>query len=730
MAKMSKRKKKKINRIILLVVISLLLGALLILSPKIIKVMQLYQHAKTLAQNSTSSTFKEAKTTIIFDTYGNQLCTMKNEKDLYYVSFEDIPKTLRDAFIVMEDRDFYSHGGIDLKAIVRAVIANQKSNEIEQGASTITQQLARNIFLTQDVTWERKIEEMFLAQELEKMYSKNQILEFYLNNIYFGNGYYGVEAAARGYFNKSVSELSLSQQILISAIPNSPSRNDPLTSIDTVIRRRDLILSEMYDHDYISSMNYYTAVSEEIILEQPEIERNNSVETYARHCATESLMSSTGFVFQYNFDDDESYQRYMDLYYDAYTQSQNKLLSGGYMIYTSIDMEIQEMLQKSIDDNLAGNIEMSSEGIYKLQGAGTCIDNMTGNVVAIVGSRNQNLAGYTLNRAYQSYRQPGSSIKPLIVYMPYLQKENTPDTIVNDIPIEDGPKNADGTYSGTITLRTAVQWSRNTVAWNIYQEISPVIGSGFLLNMGFHKIWMDKQVDAAALGGFTYGVSTEEMAGAYAAIVSDGIYRRPTCIKSIIDTTGRTVINEELRTKLKIYESNACRMMTDMLKTVVERGTGTNANIKNAVVAGKTGTTNDDKDAWFCGYSHYYTSAVWIGYDLPEPMPNGGTYATSIWRDFMQELHEGLGRVDFPVYENPKSETATKESTTAAETEAATETQTIAETESTAENTTTASDTEATTVEQSTEVQTKTYPQEDWDSEMRDDPDAETSFGM
>lgn len=699
----------------------MLLGALFLISPKLLKVMQLSKDAKALAAGSTVSTFKDSKTTIILDTYGEQLCTMKNEKDLYYVSFEQIPKTLQNAFIVMEDQSFYSHSGIDYKAIVRAVIANQKSNSIEQGASTITQQLARNIFLTQDVTWERKIEEIFLARELEKMYSKEQILEFYLNNIYFGNGYYGVEAAAKGYFNKSVADLTLSQQAYIAAIPNNPSRNDPFTKPDNVIARRNLILGEMYENDYINSMNYYSAMDEKIVLEQPVVTKNNSVETYARHCATEAMMHEYGFVFRNNFESDSEYEVYVNSYEVHYTYCQNKLLSGGYTIYTSIDMGIQEKLQKAVDDNMAGQQEMSSEGVYEFQSAATCIDNSSGNVVAIVGSRSQDLTGYTLNRAYQSYRQPGSSIKPLIVFTPYLQKGSNPDSIVMDMPIENGPGNADGTYSGAMTLRDAVKWSRNTVAWNIYQEITPKVGIGFMLNMGFHKVWMDKEYNAVALGGFTYGVSTEEMAGGYAALVNDGVYRQPTCIVKILNSSGRTIVDESIRGTVKIYDTNSSRMMTDMMKTVIDSGTGTNAQVQNAVVAGKTGTTNDDKDAWFCGYSRYYTTTVWVGYDMPRTIAGGGTYPTSIWRDFMTAVHEGLPKLDFEIYKEDNDTSATQETTTQEETA---QQETVTETTTSETVVPTDSGQPTTKADENATAAKPTYPQTDWDAEQKDDEDA------
>ena len=659
--------------------------------------MQLAKDAKSMADESTVDTFKDGKTTVIYDKNGDQLCTMKASKDMYYIDFDNIPSVLADSFVVMEDRDFYNHSGIDIKAIIRAIIVNRKSDTIVQGASTITQQVAKNVFLSQEVTWERKIKEIFLAWELEKMYSKEQILEFYLNNIYFSNGYYGVEAAAKGYFGKSVSELSVSEQAFIAAIPNNPTKYNPLTNYDATLSRRNLILKELRDADYIDSMTYNTAVEEDIVVTgsgEKVSTKNNSVETYARHCATEELMKYYGFVMRNNFDSEDEYNEYEDLYQKYYSSCQQMLINGGYTVYTSIDPDAQEALQNSIDKNLAGYTTVGDDGVYEFQGAATCIDNSTGNVVAIVGSRSQELDGYTLNRAYQSYRQPGSSIKPIVVYTPYLQQGNTPDTIVTDEKIDGGPNNADGSYAGQMTLRTAVMKSKNTVAWKIYRDdITPKMGIGFLLNMGFHRVWMDKSTNAVALGGFTYGVSTEEMAGAYATIINDGMYRQPTCVTKITNTSGRAIVDTSDR-EVRVYDTNSCRMMTDMLRSVVTGGTGVGAEPSNAIVAGKTGTTNGNKDAYFCGYSQYYTMAVWTGYDYPKTQNSVKTI--SIFRDFMEAVHKGKEKVEFKTAsgvttKQTKTETQsqTQEETTATEEETTT-TQVQATTQSQTQKTTAA----------------------------------------
>lgn len=287
--------------------------------------------------------------------------------------------------------------------------------------------------------------------------------------------------------------------------------------------------------------------------------------------------------------------------------------------------------------------------------------------------------------------------------MPYLQLGNNPDTIVNDEKIDGGPSNADGVYAGQMTLRTAVSKSKNTVAWKIYRDdITPKAGIGFLLNMGFHKIWMDKSTNAAALGGFTYGVSTEEMAGAYATIVNDGEYRQPTCVEKILNTSGKAIVDTSKRGS-RVYDTNSCRMMTDMLRTVVTSGTGVGAEPSNAIVAGKTGTTNSNKDAWFCGYSQYYTTAIWMGYDYPKTLSSVKTLA--IFKDFMYDIHKDKKKVEFKTANG----SYTKKNQTETETQSQTEEQTTTQQETTTVTPTTKAAT--TTQQATTKAQTPTTQQ-------------------
>lgn len=664
---LTRRKKRRIRRIILAVLGIIICIAAVISLPTVMKVLKLRNEAVAIAAKSKADDFKSTQTTVAYDSKGSVLLTMRASKDMYYVTYSEIPQVIKDAFVVTEDKKFYSHKGIDYFSILRAIIANQKSDEIEQGASTITQQLARNVYLKQEVTWDRKITEMFLARELEKKYSKQQILEFYINNIYFANGYYGIEAAARGYFSKGVSELTTSEMVFLAAIPNSPGRYDPVKNINSTLERRNLVLLQMYEDGKLNTVSYHTALGEEIVLNEQQNHHNNYVDTYVKRCATESLMKAYGFSFQNNFENESAYNAYCDKYDQFYSTCQQKLFGGGYTIYTSIDTDKQKALQEAVDNALADETEVNDEGVYALQGAATCIDNSTGNVVAIVGGRTQDYDGYTLNRAYQSYRQPGSTIKPLNVYTPYLQLGATPDSIVTDEAIEGGPANADRNYSGDMTLREAVRVSKNTVAWSIYEKITPKAGTAFLIKSGFRKVFVDKDRVAGALGGFTYGVTTEEMAGGYAAIENDGIYRTPTCITQITTIDGREIVNTSDR-GTKVYEKDACRMMTDMLQTVVSEGTGAAAAIDNAIVAGKTGTTNDNKDSWFVGYSRYYTTSVWVGYDMPKTITRSINDNKTIWHDYMEKIHAGMPQLPFAQYTVKQAESATQQASSKAAT--------------------------------------------------------------
>lgn len=616
-------------------------------------ILKLQSDAKEKVYASDLNTFRASQTSTVYDTNGKVISSIRSIKDVYYLEYEEIPKVFVDAMVVSEDRKYLQHGGVDYIANVRAAIALIKNKGRKtQGASTITQQLARTIFLSYDKTYERKIAEIYIAEAMEKKYSKTQIMEFYLNNIYFANGRYGIQAASKAYFGKNVKDLSISQAAFLCAIPNNPNLYNPITNYENTIKRRDRIIRQLYDEGKITLSDYDNAREETIKLLEQKTEKNNYVDTYVTYSVVRSLMTQRGFQFRNEFEDEEDKKAYQTSYEEMYTSCQKNMYTAGYQIYTSIDMKKQELLQKSVDNALKKFKDVGKDKIYELQGAAVCIDNKTGKVVAIVGGRSQDLGGYTLNRGYQSYRQPGSSIKPLVVYTPAFEKGYTPVTSVVDKPFKDGPKNSGGKYNGKMKLQRAVELSKNTVAWKVFEDITPKVGLEYLHKMNFSRIVDSDYNLASSLGGLTYGVSPVEMASAYAALENDGYYRMPTCVIKILDADGNEIVNNKPKTK-QIYMENASKTMTEVLTGVIKNGTGRGLGLKNTVSAGKTGTTNDKKDGWFCGYTPYYTTTVWVGYDMPKSMPDltGGTYPGTIWHNFMNQIHNSSMKDTFEFYD-------------------------------------------------------------------------------
>ena len=654
--KKQKRQKNPVERaigIVLKIIIALLLaivviGGVLIYMKYGKKLIAMESDAKKIVSKSTMETFRQNETSIIYDANGNIMSKLKGEKDVYYIKYSDIPQVAVSAITSIEDKNFFKHKGYDLKAIIRAGFAYIKNKGvITQGGSTITQQLARNIFLSFEESWQRKAREIFIAIELEKKYTKKEIMEFYLNNIYFANGYYGIQSASLGYFGKGVNSLSLSQITFLLSIPNSPTRYNPYENIEGTLARRDRILDQMVLDGKISEAEASKAKSEEIKLKAPKVEKSSYALTFALDRAVKALMKSEGFNFRYSFNSDEDRKAYNENYNEVYSSCQTRLYSGGYRIYTSIDPEKQKLLQDTVDNGLSVSSEKSKSGIYSLQGAAVTIDNSSGRVVAIVGGRSQKLKGSTLNRAYQSFRQPGSTIKPLIVYTPAFEQGYTPESMVKDEKIEGGPVNADGVFSGNMTILDALAKSKNTVAWKLFTEISPAIGIGKLLDMGFSAISDTDYYPSAALGGFTKGVNAVEMASAYAAIENGGEFREPTCIMKMTDSSGNDIVADgfyQKGTSKYIYDENACKMMITCMEAVMTKGTGVGGKLATMPCAGKTGTTNDSKDLWFVGFTKYYTTSVWVGYDIPRSLAGLSYTATplGIWKTYMDSINNGL----------------------------------------------------------------------------------------
>ena len=648
-SKKKKKKKRKKRKILLKVSIVFLLLVVIGWFTFGAKVMKLRSEAKELVAQSTEDTFKASQTSIVYDTNGKQLLKFKGEKDVYYLKYKELPVYVIAAVISVEDRNFYKHSGVDYKGITRAAVNYViHKGVITQGGSTLTQQLAKTVFLNRQKTWKRKVKEIFMAVEMEKKYSKEQILEFYLNNVYYANGYYGIQAASQGYFRKDAKNLTMSEAAFLSAIPNNPTIYDPRTNKENTIKRRNKILKDMYEQDLIKKDQYEEAINEDINVKKAQktkTEKKNYVETYVIHCATKEIMKQKGFEFKYDFNSTSEKEKYQEEYDKMYAECKRTLYSAGYHIYTSIDPDVQSQLQSSVNNALTGYTEKDKNGIYKAQASGTCIDNDTGKVVAIVGGREQKNIGYTLNRAYQSPRQPGSAIKPLLVFAPALEHGWSAGSTVNDSPMSTKDKhrvrNANGSYAGQITLRRAVEKSSNVVTMRLYEQLSPKTCLKYLEQMNFKYLTnSDYKYYTTCIGGFTKGTTSEEMAAGYATLKNDGVYREPTCITKITTSDGDEVMSSSTK-KRRVYSTSAAKQMTDVLKSVVTSGTGVGAKVPNVDTAGKTGTTSSNRDGWFCGYTPYYTTAIWVGRDDNKIMPalSGGSYPKSIWSNFMNAIH-------------------------------------------------------------------------------------------
>ncbi|SKB72645.1 Membrane carboxypeptidase (penicillin-binding protein) [Lachnospiraceae bacterium] len=611
------------------------------------------REAKETVMKSTREDFKRVEPTYIYDVDGNVIMKLRGEGDAAYLSYSDIPQYAVNAFIAVEDRSFWTNPGYDLSGIGRVLFYYIRTKGVEKhGASTITQQLAKNIYLSSEVTISRKLKEILMSKYLAEKYSKQDIMEFYVNNIYFANQYYGLEAASQGYFGKSASALSLSEVAYLCAIPNRPAYYDPVKYPDHALSRRDKILGDMLEEGLISQAQYDTAVHESItIMESSGSELNDYQATYAMDCAVRYLMKLRGFSFQYTYADSTEYENYQSLYDEMYQEQKDLLYTGGYKIYTTLNSAFQDELQASLDDVLSFDTEITAEsGSYALQGAVTAIDNSNGKVVAIVGGRS-NPSGssnnLTLNRAYQSFRQPGSTIKPLVVYTPALENGYCAGSIVQNIDVSTAKKPGVNalTLSGTpMTLRSAVENSINGCAWQVLANLSPKTGLKHISDMEYRKIVPADYTLAASLGGLTNGVTTAEQASGYAALANHGVYRGQTCLTSIKNADGEEIYADS--EPVQAYAPAAADTMVDIMKGVITNGTAKKMgwySEQTTEAAGKTGTTNNSKDGWFCGVTPYYTVAVWVGYDTPRALESlyGSSYPASIWKQCMSALIEG-----------------------------------------------------------------------------------------
>lgn len=620
--------------------------------------------------------FMKAMDTYIYDKDGN-IVGIINAGNFEYVDIGNISPNIQNMYISQEDKRFKEHIGVDWISIARAGLALVKNKgEITQGGSTITQQVIKNTYLTQEKSFKRKLIEILMAPQLEHKFSKSKIMEYYCNTNFYGNRCYGVQAASQFYFGKNASEVSVAEAALLVGLSNNPSGYDPIRNYDAALEKRNSIIENFCENGYINEDQKEAALNEPLVIAQkngPETYETYQ-STYALHCAALELMKKDGFVFKYTYKDKDEYDAYIEGYDAAYEEKTNEIRSGGYKIYTSLDSTIQSQLQESIDVALAKFDELQENGKFAMQGAAAIANNDTGYIVAIVGGRGTE---DQYNRAYLSARQPGSSIKPLIDYTPAFETGTYyPSKIMDDHPIEGGPENSGGGYRGEISLREAVNRSINTVAWQVLQDIGVNNGLAYLGNMNFHKLsYIDNDVAALAIGGFTNGTRIVDMVKGYQTLANNGIYNERTCITEIDDSNDNVILKNETAETKEVYSADSAYLMTDVLKGTLTQpfGTGYGLALDSGIpAAGKTGTTNSNKDTWFCGYTRYYTTAVWVGYDTPREMPGiyGATYAGAIWKNVMDKIHTDLEPRDWDrpetVYESfyePWSGEATEEDT-------------------------------------------------------------------
>lgn len=626
------------------------------------KVLPMYQEASAQAyeklSNMKESNFHMLSNTVIYDKDGNKIGEI-DAGDYMYTDITEVSEWVQKGYIATEDKRFMEHCGIDIQSLSRAALSLIRHNgEITQGGSTITQQVIKNNMLTQEQTYSRKLVEVLLAPKIEQRFSKDKIMEFYVNSCYYGNLCYGIETASRYYFGKPSKELTLAEAAMLCGVSNSPNNYNPVASMDLAKQKMRQVLDNLEKCGYITPEQHKKALKQKIklkIAEDDDASNDNYMVSYAIHCTAVELMRKDSFEFRYLFEDKKDEEAYQEKYSQLYKEKSGLVRSGGFKIYTSFNQKIQKKLQKSIDNGLKGYRERQKNKKFALQGASVCIDNNTGFVVAMVGGRGSK---DEYNRAFLSVRQPGSTIKPLLDYAPAINEGAVyPSTVITDKPVEVNgysPKNSGGGYRGDMKVREALARSVNTVAFQLYQRTGAEESLAYLDKLCFTSMsFADNSAYAVALGGFTNGCRVVEMAKGYATLAMDGQYTSRTCLTKVEHELDGEVYNSGTlaSTSKQVYSSDTAFIMTDMMQGTIEEGYGTGRSVKDsrAIFAGKTGTTSSNRDAWFCGYSKDFTTSVWVGYDTPKEMSGmyGGTVPAGIWKDFMLKLPKNLEKTDF-----------------------------------------------------------------------------------
>lgn len=651
----------------------------------------------------------------VLDNQGNETATLvASGSNRVYVTIDEIPLDLQHAFVAIEDARFYEHNGIDITGIVRAGITGITSGRFSQGASTITQQLLKNNVFTDWTSessfadkMERKIQEQYLAIQLEKVEDKDWILENYLNTINLGQNTLGVQAASQRYFNKDVSELTLSECAVIAGITQNPSRYNPVSNPDANAERRTKVLNNMLDQGYIDQAAYDTAMAdnvydriqivdsetasdninsyfvdaltEQVIDDLMEVKGYTETQAYKalyeggltiystqdpsiqQICDeevnnTDNYGSETKYSCSYRLTiqkADGTYQNYSEQTMLSYYQSKNSKYNIDFDSKEAVDAAIEQYKADIMEDG--DMIVPNGESItYTMQpqASMTVIDQSTGEVKAIVGGRGDKTANKTLNRATDTKRQPGSTFKILSAYAPALDiggmtlasvQDDAPYTYSN--AAHTPVNNYDKSYRGFTTIREGITYSINIVAVKTLTDIGVDIGYEYLQNFGFSTLCDSDRTQALALGGITNGVTNLELTAAYATIANGGTYTKPRFYTKILDHDGNVLIDNTPQTHTVLKETTAW-LLTNAMEDVLTNGTGRPAHFNGMPQAGKSGTTSSDRDALFAGYTPYYTCVVWGGYDDNAEL-SYTTYPKTLWKSVMGRIHENLDYKDF-----------------------------------------------------------------------------------
>lgn len=618
----------------------------------------------------------QAQTSFIYDVNGNLITEYKGSENRVMVSIQAMPTYLQQAFVAVEDARFYTHHGVDVKRIVGAFVSNLTSSTT-QGGSTITQQLIKNTLLSSEQSYKRKIQEAYLAMQLEMTYNKDQILESYLNTIYLGENYYGVQTAALGYFGKPLADLTLRECAILAGTCNSPYYYNPRRNFYTRSRegvdyvkitndRTDYVLRCMYENQFITYEQYQEALNPQTarVLEH---DPNTSSGLYAHAHYVEYAVSEVVDIFlELNHLENTSANR---------SAMENKLRTGGYHVQLAMDPSIQETVEETLeswtkypslrdpDDKVyrVRNADGTYDEIVQPQAAAVVVDYHTGELKAIVGSRTRPTAMKTLNRATDMNMPVGSAIKPISVYAPAIEMGASPASVVMNMPLpisgwrgSDGkdswPRNYGGSaYAGPQTLRQALIKSHNTAAAQALMTLVGVDRSvDFLHRMGIDDDHIDATPFGLSLG--SSGITPLQMAVAFGTLAGGGVYQEPISVLGISDSEGNVIwdghANQERR---RVFSEGTAYLVVDMLKDAVSKGTGTSAKISGQTVAGKTGTNSDQRGVFFAGMTGYYASSLWVGHDHYKALSSkstGSNGAAPLWQAYMKKIHEGLSNRD------------------------------------------------------------------------------------